>query len=171
MKYFFLLIIPSLFTTITLKCQVEEYTSSKFDRIGMINRDGGALPQMALEASALSNKESPSGNPDTLYVIRFMDMSPKSPIFSKTDPRYYNLYFKSTDGSLAKLYAILLNVFTEEKYRDQNFETVLKLGNKILTIKRDFYSSKPKIHGLTDDGMFIIRNEKELNKLFGRPEE
>jgi hypothetical protein len=151
-----------------LNAQLQVKTNAAFTKVGEINRTRVAtIPEVLLEMS-IQKSDSTNGL-DTLYAIRFQDVSAASPLFSKAESRRYEVYFHSNGGGLEQLYDILLNVFTDKRYEAEHYSTIITLGKSTITIKRDFNASKPKIQVYVGDGMFTIHNTKELNWLFGKP--
>lgn len=163
----FIFCISVLFLFNYSQSQIVQKANTSFKKVGDINRSGvqGAVPEVVLEVSFQLDS---TGAPDTIYAIRFDDVTMVSPIFSKGQPRRYVLYFHNTGSAIDQLYDMLLNVFTDKRYEARNYSTVITLGTKTVTIQRDIYASKPRIQCLVDDGMFTIRNTKELNRLFGK---
>ncbi len=148
--------------------QIEVSDNSNFKKIGQISSNRAAdVADVELHISIPEKGDTSTSN-DTMYAIRFYDMSARGPMLSSPGTRRYSIYFKNTNNAIGLLYKILLNVFTDDRYKDNNYETVLRLGNSTVTVKRDFYSSKPKIQCIVGDAEFIIKNEKELNGLFGK---
>jgi len=164
-QFFFCTTILLLFNC--SQSQIVQKANTSFRKVGDINRSGvqGAVPEVVLE---VSYQQDSTGAPDTMYAIRFKDVTFESPIFSKTQPRSYVFYFHNTGSVIDQLYEMLLNVFTDKRYEEKNYSTVITLGTKTVTIQRNIYATKPRIQCLVDDGMFTIRNTKELNRLFGK---
>lgn len=164
-QFYFVIAILLLFNH--AHSQIVQKENTNFKKVGDINRSGvqGAVPDVTLEASY---QQDSTGAKDTIYAIRFNDVTMTSPIFSKGQPRRYVLYFHNAGSAIDQLYDMLLNVFTDKRYEARNYSTVITLGTKTMTIQRDIYATKPRIQCLVDDGMFTIRNIKELNRLFGK---
>ena len=148
--------------------QIQEVINNKFVPVGNINRSKGAVPNVALEMSIAQKTEHSGPINDTMYVLRFEDASFQSPIFSNSQPLRETVYFKGINNSIGQLYDLLKNVFTDKRYEEKDYETTLKLGTRTVVIRRDFYTDKTRIHFIADGRMFVIRNMKELDELFGK---
>lgn len=140
--------------------QIQEIKNNKFVQVGSINRTGGSYPNISLEMSILQN--------DTMFVIRFEDATFQSPMFSSSQPLRECVYFKGLNNTISQLYDALKNVFADKRYEEKDYETTLMLGTRTVVIKRDFFSDKTRILFIADGRMFMIRNMKELDRLFGK---
>lgn len=139
--------------------QIYQVTNNKFEHVGNINRSKGAVPNIVLDMSI--------GLVDTMFVLRFEDATFQSPIFSSSQPLRETIYFKGSNNTISQLYDLLNNVFIDKHYEDKDFETTLILGTRTIVIKRDFYSEKTRVQLIADGRMFFIKNQKELDQLFG----
>ena len=140
--------------------QIQEVRHNKFIQVGNINRTGGSSPNVSLEMSIVEN--------DTMFVLRFEDATFQSPVFSNSQPLRETVYFRGINNTMGQLYDVLKNVFTDKQYEAKDYETTFVLGTRTVVIRRDYYSDKTRIHFIADGRLFVIRNLKELDRLFGK---
>jgi hypothetical protein len=156
LPFYFTLLFAPLFSL----GQMNKIENFKFVQIGNITRGGASLPEVALEMAVSQS--------DTMYVLRFDDASIQSPVFSSSQPSKESVYFLSTNNSINQLYDLLKNVFEDKLYETKDYETIFLLGSRTVVVKRDYYSDKTRIHFIVDGSRFVIKNKKELDRLFNK---
>ena len=156
MKYQLLLLLIPVITF----GQIQEVRHNKYVPVGNINRTGGSSPNVSLEMSITES--------DTMFVLRFEDATFQSPMFSNSQPLKETVYFRGINNTIDQLYNVLKNVFTDKQYEAKDYETTCVLGTRTIVIRRDYYSDKTRVQFIADGRLFMIKNLKELDRLFGR---
>lgn len=104
---------------------------------------------------------------DTVYLLYLQDATKLKDNNDRTVYKYFSLSFKETGNTLNHLYELLISFFNPENKKDKDYEKTFRLGNDLVMIRHYPALLSPSIALVAKDS-YIVLNEKEVHKLFGR---
>lgn len=134
--------------------QLEVYETSQWTIIGEL--------KFALSTKA-KMQYSASGK-DTTYMLLMRDAEK-----NRTN-HYFSVSFNSYGDTYNQFYEILKSFFIPENRKNRKYMKTFKLGGTGVNVQHDWNLSGATIMLTTREG-FIVLNEREIDKLFGRREE
>ncbi len=97
---------------------------------------------------------------DTNYLLFIKDFR------EQPKDNYFSITFKSTDGTLGKLYTILKSFFLPENKRDKKYSRTFQLGNTTVNVSHKLLIGSRGIMFFTSAG-YANWSERDIDKLFG----